>query len=146
MGFRNNLLKRGIISSDTEVLINARVFKLQLAYANMFAAATITVADLLNGIILGNHTAGATQAYTLPLGADLDAALTSFMINGAAFSFTIVNLSAALVDTITLTANTGITIIGQATIDSAHADSEFPSSGTFGCVKESAGIFVACRL
>jgi len=146
MGFRNSLLKRGIISSDTEVLVNALALKQQVAPAAMTVAATITAANLLKGIIAGTHDAGATQAYTLPTGALLDAALTAFMINNASFDFTIINLSAALADTITLTASDGITIVGNAIIESAHTDSEFPSSGTFRCRKTTTSTFVVYRL
>jgi len=146
MGFRNSLLQRGIISSDVEVLINALALKRQEAPATMTVAATITAANLLKGIITGTHTVGATQAYTLPTGTLLDAELTSFIINNASFDFTIINLSAALADTITLTASTGITIVGQAVVDSAHADSEFPNSGTFRCRKTAANTFVVYRI
>ena len=146
MGFRNNLAQRGIISTDDEVLINALSLKKQSAPVAMTTAATITVAALLGGLITGTHDEGSDQDYTLPSGSDLDDALTSFMVNNASFDFTIINLSAALADTITLTASTGISIVGQAIIDSAHADSEFPSSGTFRCRKTAANTFVVYRL
>jgi len=112
----------------------------------MTTAATITVAALKAGLITGTHAAGATQAYTLPTGTVMDAALTSFIIANDSFDFTIINLSANLADTITLTAAAGFTIVGQATIDSAHVDSEFPSSGTFRVRKTAANTFVAYRL
>jgi len=107
-------------------------------------AVTLTAAELLTGIITATHSAGATQAYTLPTGTQMSTALE--VANDQAFDFTIINLSAALVDTVTLTANTAFTIVGQALIESAHADSEFPSSGTFRARKTAANTWVAYRL
>ena len=146
MGFRNNLLKRGIMSSDTEVMVRALFGRKQIAPVAMTTAATITVAALKAGLITGTHAAGATAAYTLPTGTVMDAALTAFLVANDSFDFTIINLSTALADTITLTAATGFTIVGQAIIDSANADSEFPSSGTFRVRRTAANTFVAYRL
>ena len=146
MSLRNWLLKRGVMSSDTEVIVRAVAGKVQAAPVAMTTAATITVAALKSGLITGMHSAGATAAYTLPTGTVMDAALTSFVIVNDSFDFTIINLSAALADTITLTAAAGFTIVGQATIDSAHVDSEFPSSGTFRIRRTAANTFEAYRL
>lgn len=146
MSFRGNLMRHGIVSDYDELLVTSVFCKHQAAPTAMTTAAIITTAGILGGIITGTHAAGATQAYTLPSGADLDAALSNaFRINGS-FEFTIINLSAALADTITLTASTGISIVGQATIDSAHTDSEFPSSGRFRVRKTAADTFVAYRI
>ena len=146
MSFRGNLMRHGIVSDYDELLVTSTFCRHQAAPTAMTTAATITAAALLAGLITGTHAAGATQAYTLPTGADLDAALSSaFRINGS-FDFTIINLSAALADTITLTASVGITIVGKAVVDSAHADSEFPNSGMFRVRKTAADTFVAYRL
>ena len=146
MSFRYDLLKRGIMSSDSEIIVRGLFGKVQAAPTAMTIAATITVAALKAGLITGTHAAGATQAYTLPTGTVMDAALTSYFINNDSFDFTIINLSAALADTITLTAAATFTIVGQATVDSAHGDSEFPSSGTFRVRRTAANTFVAYRL
>jgi len=58
----------------------------------------------------------------------------------------VINLSAALADTITMTANTGFTLVGNAIVESAHADSEWMSSGLFRIRKTAANTFVAYRL
>jgi len=113
----------------------------------MTTAATITAAALIGGIITATHTAGATQAYTLPTGALLDAALTSHMVNNSSFDFTIINLSVAAADTITLTASAGITIVGQAIIDAAeNYVSWYLGSGTFRVRKTAADTFVVYRI
>lgn len=146
MGYRDYLLKRGIMSSDTEIMIRALFGKTQAAPTAMTVAASITADALIAGLITGTHTAGATQAYTLPTGTLMDAELTSLIAVNDSFDFTIINLSAAVLDTITLTAAAGFTIVGQALIDSAHGDSEFPSSGTFRVRRTAANTFVAYRL
>ena len=91
----------------------------------MTVAATITAAGILTKIITGTHTAGATAAYTLPTGTDMDVAMTAehgeAMVTNQAVEWTLINLSAAAVDTITLTANTGHTIVGIPIVQSAHA-------------------------
>ena len=147
MGFRNSLLKRGIISSDTEVLINALACIRQGTPPAMTTAATISVESMLSGIITGTHAVGATQAYTLPLGADMDDGLTSYMVNDASFDITIINLSPADADTITLTANTGFTIVGQPIVDANEWEvAWYPNYGTFRCRKVDTDTFVAYRI
>lgn len=146
MSFRGNLMRHGIVADYDELLVTAVLCRHQAAPTAMTTAATMTAAALLAGLITGTHSAGSTQAYTLPSGADLDTALSSaFLINGS-FDFTIINLSAALADTITLTASTGITIVGQALIESAHANSEFPNSSTFRVRKTAADTFVCYKI
>jgi hypothetical protein len=68
-------------------------------------SATLTAAQLTNGIIIGTPTT--TAAYTLPLAADLDNALGNSKV-GSAFDFRVINTTTAGV--ITMTTNTGWTI------------------------------------
>ena len=68
-------------------------------------SATLTAAQLTNGIILGSPTT--TAAYTLPLAADLDALLTNSKV-GTTFDFRVINVTGSGV--ITMTTNTGWTI------------------------------------
>jgi hypothetical protein len=82
-------------------------------------AVTLTAAELLTGIITGTHAAGATQAYTLPTGTLMDAA-TQFDTNEY-FDWTLINLSAAAADTITVTAGSGHTVEGTMICQSAHS-------------------------
>lgn len=72
--------------------------------------ATLTVAQLINGILLSTPTAAA--AYTLPLGTDMDTALGNFKI-GSAFMFSVVNLASNAAFDITMTTNTGWTLTGN---------------------------------
>ena len=70
--------------------------------------ATLTVAQLTNGMILATPTAAA--AYTLPLAADVDEEVSSAKV-GSTFDFVVVNLASSNYD-ITMTTNTGWTITG----------------------------------
>lgn len=112
--------------------------------ATVTAAATLTAAQLLTRIITGTQATGSTNAITLPTGTLMSAALVGD--DDQSFEFTVINLSAALADTYTLTAGTGFTIVGMAIIDSAHADSEFPSSAVYRCRQSAANVWIAYRI
>lgn len=68
-------------------------------------SATLTVTQLINGIILGSPTT--TAAYTLPLATTLDNTLTNSKA-GSTFDFRIINVTGSGV--ITVTTNTGWSI------------------------------------
>ena len=86
---------------------NLNEVKLTVAQAPTTAAdsATLSVAQLINGIIIGTPTT--TAAYTLPLASDLDALLTNSKV-GTIFDFRVINTTTAGV--ITVTTNTGWSI------------------------------------
>jgi hypothetical protein len=75
------------------------------APATATATATLTVAQLTNGLILGSPGSSAA-AYTLPLAADLDAALTNSKV-GTTFDFSVINVDGSGSGVITMTTNTG---------------------------------------
>ena len=77
------------------------------------AVATLTAAELATGII--TYT-GAAVALTLPLGTDLDAAFPSMKVNSC-FDFYIINTGAT--NAATVTANTGVTLVGVAAVSAA---------------------------
>jgi hypothetical protein len=77
------------------------------------AAATLTPAELANGII--TYT-GAAVLLTVPLGVDLDAAFPSMKVNSC-FDFYIINTGAT--NAATVTANTGCTLVGVAAVSAA---------------------------
>lgn len=82
-------------------------------------AVTLTAAELLTGLVTGTHTTGGTAAYTLPTGTLMDAA-TSIAIDEH-FDWTLINLSAAAADTITVTAGADHTVVGTMICQSAHS-------------------------
>ena len=69
------------------------------------SATPLTVAQVINGIIIGSPTT--TAAYTLPLASDLDATLTNAK-PGSTFDFRVINATGSGV--ITMTTNTGWSI------------------------------------
>jgi hypothetical protein len=79
------------------------------------AAATLTAAELATGII--TYT-GAAVALTMPLGTDLDAAFSSIKVNSS-FDFHIINIGGT--NAATVTANTGVTLVGVAAVSANTA-------------------------
>lgn len=118
----------------------------QPAPTAMTTAATITVGALATQLITGTQSSGATVAYTLPTGTVLDAGVD--LAIGQGFDFVISNLSAAAADTITLTANTDITIVGVAIVQSVHVSTGgiTGATGTFRLRKTAANTFVCYRI
>ena len=76
--------------------------------------ATLTTTQLLGGILLGSPGTSAA-AYTTPTGTQIDAVLTNAKV-GSYFELTIINVDGSSSGVITLTAGTGITIVGLATV------------------------------
>lgn len=108
----------------------------QGAPANIADGASMiaTAANVLTGIITATPTAG--RDVQLPTGANLDLA-TEWAI-GDSFDFTVITLAAFA---LTLTVNTGVTIVGAAaTAGTAGA------SARFRCRKTAADTFVVYRL
>lgn len=79
------------------------------------AAATLTAAELATGII--TYT-GAAAALTMPLGTALDTAFPSMKVNSC-FDFYIINIGAT--NAATVTANTGVTLVGVAAVSANTA-------------------------
>ena len=76
--------------------------------------ATLSVAQLTNGIILGSPGTSAA-AYTLPTCALLDAALGNSKV-GSAFDFSVINVNGSSSGVITLATATGWTLVGLMTV------------------------------
>lgn len=76
--------------------------------------ATLTVAQLTNGILLGSPGTSAA-AYTLPLATGLDDFLSNAVV-GHSFDFSVVNVNGSSSGVITLTTNTGWTLVGLMTV------------------------------
>lgn len=123
--------------------INRRVQATPIAKTT---AVTLLAADILNGIVTATHTAGATAAYTLPTGTLMDAA--SEFVADDSFDWHIINLSAAAVDTVTLTAGTAHTIVGNPIVQSAHVTTGgiTGSAARFRTRKTAANTFVTYRI
>lgn len=121
--------------------MTGKLFTPQAAPETSADTVTLTDAQMLSGILVATPTAAA--AYTVRTGTQLEAALLSagFQVqNGDCFDLTIINLGGAG-DDITLTADTGITIVGSAVVTVAA-----PSQGTFRFRRTAANTFVAYRV
>lgn len=75
--------------------------------------ATLTVAQLLSGILVGNPSASAA-AYTLPTVAALEAELVNAKVNST-FTLEFINIGTSS-GVVTLTAGTGWTLVGRAAV------------------------------
>ena len=128
------------------VAINATEKNAQGAPTAMTTAASITPTGLLSRIITGTHTAGATVAYTLPTGTVLDAG-TGIDV-GQAVDWVLINLSAAALDTITVTAAETHTIVGNPIVQSAHSSTGgiYGNSSQWRTRKTAANTFVSYRI
>lgn len=109
-------------------------------------AATLTIAELKTKILTGEHTAGATQAYTLPTGTLVDAALQ--FSDDDAFDWSLINISAAAADTVTVTAGADHTIVGNPIVQSAHASTGgiYGNSSLWRTRKTTANTYVTYRI
>jgi hypothetical protein len=79
-------------------------------------AATLTPAQVLNGLIIANSgITAASVTYTLPTVADLEAVLTNSDKTGTSFTFRVVNIGTSSATAI-IAAGTGWTITGSLTM------------------------------
>jgi hypothetical protein len=129
------VVKQGRLESGVQVTPTAKTI-----------AVTLTAAELLTNIITGTHAAGATAAYTLPTGTLLDAAST-FLVDEY-FDWSLLNLSAAAADTITVTAGQDHTIVGNPIVQSANASTGgiYGNSALWRTRKTAANTFVSYRI
>lgn len=124
------------------------VFKQQGAPATPTTVATLTIAQLLTGILNATPTAtGATVAYTLPTGTNMDTAATG-LVAGDSFDWVCINNALAAADTITITANTGHTIVGNPIVQSLHASTGaiYGYSGVFRSRKTASATWITYRI
>lgn len=104
-----------VINSDARVyFVAGPPFLTQSTPAAKTTVVTLTAAELLAGLITGTPTAGDT-AYTLPLGTATETALGPSIYANGAFDWSLINLATGS-NTITITANTGHTIVGNALV------------------------------
>lgn len=79
------------------------------------ATATLTAAQVLNGLILANSGVTSSQTYTLPTVSDLEATLVNSERTGTTFRFQVVNLGTSS-GTAVIAAGTGWTVSGSLTM------------------------------
>ena len=95
--------------------LNEPIIELLPAPVEVTATATLTAAQVLNGLILANSGVSTAQTYTLPTVALLEAALVNSDRVGTSFFFRVVNLGTGS-GTAIIAAGTGWTITGSLTM------------------------------
>jgi hypothetical protein len=88
--------------------------EIQPAPIALTTGVTLTAAQLSNGLILGSPGTSAVS-YQLPTCADLDTLVSSAKPNSS-FKFSVVNIDGSSSGVITLTTNTGWTLVGLMTV------------------------------
>lgn len=107
-------------------------------------AVNLAAANLLTRLIIGNHAAGANQDYTLPTGAQMDAAIPVAEINQA-FEWSLINTSPAAADSITIVAAAGHTVEGNGLVASPGAVVD-GGSGRFLSRRTAVGTWITYRI
>lgn len=135
-----------VVKSTGTIRMQGTMYKKQGTPTAKTTAVTLTIAELLTGIITATHAAGATAAYTLPTGALTEAGVT--MDVDDSFEWSLINLSAAALDTVTVTASSGHTIVGNAIVQSAHSSTGgvYGNSATFRTRKTAVDTYVSYRV
>jgi hypothetical protein len=96
--------------------INEADFVNTSAPISIAASATLTAAQVLNGLILANSgVSSGAQTYVLPTVADFEAAFPSAVKVGATYQFNLVNLGTGTATAI-VSAGTGWTVTGSLTM------------------------------
>ena len=87
-----------------------QIIGVQAAPQTATASATLSVAQITGGILVGSPS-GTAAAYTLPTAALIDATMTNMKVNST-FSLVIISLGTG-VGLITVTTATGLTLVGS---------------------------------
>ncbi len=106
----------------------------QGAPTSITAAATMTAAQMANGLFVFDGTAG---NLTLPTVADLEAGVSSAAKVNAAFDFFVVNIDGGT-DDVTVATATGWTLVGTMQVDNAtsgHFRARKTGDGTWTCYR-----------
>ena len=119
--------------------LNEVILGTQATPATATTGTTLTIAQLLTGIVNGSPGTTAS-AYTLPTVALTEATLTNCKV-GSSFDFSVCNIDGSSTGVITMTAGTGWTITGLATIAATAG-----TTGRFRAYKTGVGTWTLQRL
>jgi hypothetical protein len=95
--------------------VNDPIIDLTGSPVSVTASATLTPAQVLNGLILANSGVTASQTYTLPTVTELENVLINSDRVGTTFTFRVVNLGTSS-GTAVIAAGTGWTVSGSLTM------------------------------
>lgn len=113
--------------------------------AALTVSALLTAAQLLTTLLTANQGGAAAAAYQLPTVANLVAALPADFINNQCFDFTLVNVSVVAAESVSITTNTGWTLVGDMDVQ-ANSAATTKSAGRFRVRRVSASAFTLYRL
>jgi len=110
--------------------------------------ATLTAAQIRGGILVGTPTAAA--AYTLPLGSSLETSLLAtygdLLVNDFSFDLTVINVATSATFDITMTTNTGWTLVGRMLVDANEATQVGASEAVFRIRRTAANTYTMYRV
>ncbi len=118
----------------TDGNVGEPILFVQGAPTALTAAATVTAAQLANGLFTFNGTAG---DLTLPTVADLEAYVSSASKVDSAFDFFVINIDAGT-DDVTVAVGTGWTLVGAGQVDngtSGHFRARKTGDGAWTCYR-----------
>ena len=119
--------------------VNEMVIGTQSTPATATSTATLTIAQLVTGIVLGSPGSSAA-AYTLPTVALTEATLVNAKVDSC-FDFSVCNVDGSGSGVITMTAGTGWTLVGLATVAATAG-----TTGRFRARKTGTGAWTLYRL
>ncbi len=108
-------------------------------------SATLTAAEVLTGIITGNQGAAGAASYQLPTASALQTAMPAALTDDDAFDFVVINISTVAAEDITITTNTGWTLVGSMVVESRDSD-RAQSSGIFRARRTASNTFTLYRI
>jgi len=107
-------------------------------------SATLTVAEVIQGLITVNQGGGASSALQLPLAASFDTEFANWSADNF-FDFSLINISTVGAEDASITTNTGWTLVGNMDVASNAAATD-KSAGRFRARKTAAGAWTLYRL
>ena len=136
----------GSAGIDGCVIVRGLTFARKIsAPAAKTTTTTLTVAELLGGLITANQGGAGAATYTLPTGTLMQAALPTDFTTGDSFDFSIVNISTNAAEDVTVAGDTGMTAVGNMTIASNAAVTD-QAWGTFRVRKTGSNAFSFYRI
>ncbi len=122
---------------------NEIIMGVQAAPQTATATATLTVAQITGGILVGSPSTTAAT-YTLPTAAAIDAVFNNSKPNSS-FDLTVINLGTST-GLITMAVGTGITAVGNLVVAITGSAAGVSGAGTFTFVKTATGAYTVYRV
>ena len=123
--------------------VNEVVMGVQGAPQTATATATLSVAQITGGILVGSPS-GTAATYTLPTAAALDAALGNAKVNST-FEQTVINLGTST-GIVTMAVGSGITAVGNLLVGITGTAAGYPGTGLFEFRKTGDGAWTVYRM